>query len=102
MIEFIQGRPEDETFSTSIEPQVNFTYEQSGETHSYEIFDPQYANEPQNLFEASTWTEDIPAINDLYNDGEFIGNIQYEYFEYSNPIQHLESNLNSELTITLI
>lgn len=94
--------PGDELFDIDIEPQVNFTYEQSGKVYSRETFDPQYTEKAQNLFEASTWTEDIPAINDLYNNGTFIGDIQYEYFEYSNPIQCLEANLDSELTITLI
>lgn len=98
----------DETFGLNVEPQVDFTYdvynteEDKWETFAYDTFDQEYTNEPQNLFEASTWRESIPAINDLYNNGVFKGEIQYEYFEYSNPIQCLEANLNAPLEITLI
>lgn len=101
-VDFIQGNVEDETFSPDLENQVDWTYEQSEETCPYETFDPQYTEEPQNLFEASTWAENIQAINDLYNNERWNGDIQYEYFECTNPIQYVEADLSSGLTITLI
>lgn len=84
----------DELFNINIEPEISFI--------DKEIFDPTYTAEPQNLFESSSWKENIPAINDLYNAGSFIGDIQYEYYEYSNPIQNVEADLKSPITITLI
>lgn len=98
----------DETFSVSAEPQIDWTYdswnsaENKWDVLPYETFDPQYTDKPQNLFETSSWRDNIPAINDLYTAGSFTHNIQYEYYEYSNPIQNVEADLKSPITITLI
>ena len=98
----------DETFSVSAEPQVDWTYdswnsaENKWDVLPYETFDPQYTDKPQNLFETSSWRDNIPAINDLYTAGSFTHNIQYEYYEYSNPIQNVEADLKNPITITLI
>lgn len=98
----------DETFSVSAEPQIDWTYdswnsaENKWDVLPYETFDPQYTDKPQNLFETSSWRDDIPAINDLYTAGSFTHNIQYEYYEYSNPIQNVEADLKNPITITLI
>lgn len=100
-IVFIQGdwsredHRSDEQFNIDIEPQIDFT--------NRETFDSDYSSEPQNLFEVSSWKENVSAINDLYDENNnFVGDIQYDYYEYSNPIQNVEADLSSELTITLI
>lgn len=86
---------EEEPFAVDIEPQVEFI--------DRETFDPDYTDKPQNLFETSAWREEASAINDLYDEEDtFIGDIQYEYYDYFNPIQNIDANLSEPITITLI
>ena len=86
---------EEEPFAIDIEPQFEFI--------GRETFDPDYTDKPQNLFETSVWKEETTAMNDLYDEeNTFIGDIQYEYYDYFNPIQNIDANLNGPITITLI
>ena len=102
LVSFVQGYVTDETFALDMEPQVPWRHEVSGETVSYETFDVPEFEKSHNLFEASTWKDNSVAINGLYDGQTWVGDIQYEYYEYDNPIQYMEADLSSELTITLI
>ena len=98
-----------EVFNPILEPQITWTYDipetQEVETLPYETFDQQYTNKALNLFESSSYHDEAIAVNDLYNDDEsWNGNIQYEYYEYTNPLEYIEYKLNKNenLFVTLI
>lgn len=97
----------DETFNSALESQVNWTYDikstQEVENLPYETFDQKYTEKALNLFESSSYYDEAFAVNDLYNDDDsWNGNIQYEYAQYTNPLEYVESDLNGTLNITLI
>lgn len=97
---------EDETYRPVFGPQIDWT----SEDESLETFDRKYGpDETYNLFESSKWATDINAFNNLYgtvnNPTTFEGYVQYDYSEYTNPIQSMEverAASSAELTITLI
>lgn len=96
-----------EVFSDDLEHQVNWTYKEDEKTYPLEVFDEKYSDEPMNLFETSKWVDDINSYNNLYDKNEdehevWNGYIQYEYSEHTNPIESLDVNLKSDITITLI
>lgn len=95
--------PEDydqELFGIVFGPQVDW---KNVDGNSQETFDQKYTEQALNLFEVSSYYDEHFAVNDLYDDsGSWNGNIQYEYSQYSNPLEYLDSNLEKELTITLI
>ena len=81
--------------SSGIEPQIPCD----------DTFATNYTNDYLNLFESSSWKTDINAYNDLYDGETWIGDIQYEYSRYTNPLESLEAVLTEDggtLTITLI
>lgn len=96
----------DETFSAVLEPQLNWTYdiEETSEVEElpYETFDISYTNEALNLFETSNYYDEPHAVNNLYDGNKWKGDIQYEYYEYTNPLEYIDSKLNKDLQITLI
>lgn len=94
----------DEVFEPGLEKQINWTYKIDSETFPYETFDPPYVTtNAYNLFESSSYNDEAFAVNDLYNDdNSWNGNIQYEYYEYSNPLEYADSELSSSIQITLI
>lgn len=64
-------------------------------------------NEPHNLFEVSNWNTEIETFNELYGDQQdnWLGYVQYEYSQFTNPLQYVEATLiedGGELTIELI
>lgn len=102
-----EGNYYDETFNPILEPQINWTYDieetQEVEELPYEVFDQKYTENALNLFESSSYHDEAFAVNDLYNDdNSWNGNIQYEYCEYTNPLESVISKLDSDLNITLI
>ena len=106
VVEIKEGRY-DETFNPILEPQINWTYDiestQEIENLPYETFDQKYTEKALNLFENSSYYDEAFAVNDLYNDDDsWNGNIQYEYAQYTNPLEYVESDLNDTLNITLI
>ena len=95
-----EGTDQDESFNEPYEQQIDW---------AYETFDPKYTDKAQNLFESSSWTEDIKAFNDLYNGNVWNGHIEYEYSQYTNPLLYIDIDipetvpLNEQpITITLI
>ena len=89
-----------ENFGIVFGPQVDW---KDTEGKSKETFDQKYTEKALNLFEVSSYYSEPFAVNDLYNDdGSWNGNIQYEYYQYSNPLEYVDSSLNEELTLTLI
>ena len=70
-----------------------------------ETFDQKYTDNPHNLFESSIWRTYIETYNELYNEDTWNGYVQYEYSQYTNPIEFVETKLTDEggdLTIDLI
>ena len=98
---------QDEVFVSTLEGQVDWTYDiestQEIESLPFETFDQKYTEKALNLFETSSYYDEAFAVNDLYNDNDtWNGHIQYEYCEYTNPLEYIESNLDNDITITLI
>ena len=68
-----------------------------------ETFNQTYTDVPMNLFESSKWRVDIETYNELYNDGHnWNGNVQYEYSQYTNPIEYVYANVGRDITVELI
>ena len=106
---------DDETFNEPYEQQINWTYdvyngeEEKYEVLDYETFDPKYTDETQNLFESSSWKDDIKTFNNLYDGEVWSGHIKYEYSQYTNPILYIDTDIpdtiplnEHPITITLI
>lgn len=80
--------------------EIDWTY---GEGYPYETFDQKYSEKALNLFETSSYHDEALAINDLYNnDNSWNGVVQYDYVEFTNPLECVDSVLNEGLEITLI
>lgn len=85
----------DEVFGITFGPQLD--------NWELETFDQKYTNEPLNLFETSKWRVDIDTFNELYDGQNWVGYVQYEYSQYTNPLEFVEADLTSgDLTIELI
>lgn len=83
-----------ELFNDSLEHQLD--------DWQLETFDQKYSNNPYNLFESSKWRSNIDAVNYLYDEENWNGYIQYEYSQFTNPLQYVSAKINSDITVELI
>ena len=91
---FIEFNQSEDEFDPELEAQET--------ANDWNTFEPE-GGEHRNLFEISNYkTANVNAYNDLYNEETWVGDIQYEYYDPTNPLQYIEANLDAELTVTLI